>query len=295
MKKQHITAMFGITAVLCGSMLTGCSGMTGVHYQNAEKYMAGGGSIENPIKKLDLHWVSGEVKIEPSKEARITFTETANREIGKDQQMRYWLENDTLHIQFCASNNSLSFLDIRKDLTLMVPEDLMLEEATIDVVSAAVDANGLKAEELEADSVSGYMTFTDCEISDEFSVESVSGSVYAKLLSEVRELSYDTVSGTIEIEAEGVSEHLEGESTSGKASIRVKKAPKSLDIDSVSGGVDLYVPEDINATVKFSSVSGDVCAEFIGKMDGKKFIYGDGSGAYKIKTTSGDLELNRNE
>ena len=67
-----------------------------------------------------------------------------------------------------------------------------------------------------------------------------------------------------------------------------------MDIDTASGKVTLQLPADSNFTLDMDTASGDFRSDLALKMDGKKYVCGNGKGMIKIDTASGDIFLKEN-
>ena len=130
MKKKFL-GMLLLCVMLCMA-LSGCSNTT-YFYDDFDKYIKGGATLEATIKNIEIDWVSGDVKIVKHAENTIAFNETSNKKTNDDTSMYYYLEGDTLHIKF-AKSGKFQFSNLQKSLTVELPESLLLDDADIDVV-----------------------------------------------------------------------------------------------------------------------------------------------------------------
>lgn len=145
-----------LLAALAFLMLAGCGGGT-LSDNKAEQYTADGGTVTEPIKNLEIQWVSGSVEICQGTEDQVTFRETADRVLSDDFVMGWRLEGETLYIDFCAANSwTLDIPD--KALTVTLPQDLVLESVQVTTTSATVHAPALQAREVVCDTTSGDLT-----------------------------------------------------------------------------------------------------------------------------------------
>ena len=129
--KQRFVCLLAALAFL---MLAGCGGGT-LSDNKAEQYTAGDGTVTEPIKNLEIQWVSGSVEICQGTEDQVTFRETADRVLSDDFVMGWRLEGETLYIDFCAANSwTLDIPD--KALTVTLPQDLVLESVQVTTTSA---------------------------------------------------------------------------------------------------------------------------------------------------------------
>ena len=138
--KKVIVLLF--TAALCAALLCGCrmsvrpaSGLSSFRYDHAEQYTAGGAVLSDAVERVEIHWLSGSVAVEAHGEDTISFSEEANRKLTEDDCLYYRLDGTTLLIQFCRSGK-WDLNDLQKDLTVLLPEELLLKELEVNSVSA---------------------------------------------------------------------------------------------------------------------------------------------------------------
>lgn len=257
--------VLGVVCALLCTFMGGCNEGSFV-YENAKQYTAGAGEIADNVENLEIGWLRGKVKVKYHASDKVVFSEASDSGITDKTAMRHWLEGSTLHLQFCESGKDLP--KIEKTLTLWLPENKMLGEVDIGTVSADVNAEGLKAANIE--------------------IETVSGDVALNGVSTSGELELDNVSGSINVTADSLGK-FEINSTSGNVSLSAAQAPAEGEVNSVSGDVKLFLPADANFTVDLDSVSGSFSCDIPAKQDDRKYIFGSGNSLYRIKTTSGDV------
>ena len=292
--KKIIVLLF--TAVLCTVLLCGCrmsvwpaSGLSSFCYDQAEQYTAGGAILSDAVEQVEIHWLIGRVSVEACGKNTISFSEEANRKLTEDNCLYYRLDGTTLVIQFCRSGK-WDMNDLQKDLTVLLPEELLLKELSVNSVSAELCADGISAEELELDTVSGNICLKNCGVTNRAKLDTVSGSVEAELVQPLENLYAGTVSGNVEITAPGLAA-FHADTTSGSVFLAVDTAPKELDVDTVSGAVTLRLPENAGFTLDFETVSGEYTSELPCAVKDGRCVCGDGSGDYEIDTTSGDVRI----
>ena len=66
-------------------------------------------------------------------------------------------------------------------------------------------------------------------------------------------------------------------------------------IGASSGDIDLWLPADAGFTASVDQASGDFSSDLAMKMQGKKYVFGDGSGTLKVDTASGDVVIHEAE
>lgn len=308
-KILSLTCLAALAAILsgCGSRSIFGLGMSTNIYDNADKYIAGGAELSQPVDSLDINWISGQVNIISYSGSTLKFSETANRELDADSAMQYWLENGTLHIQFSKSG-SWDFSNLSKTLELWLPEGLEISSFEVDNMSAGLTVEGLSAQSIEIEAVSGKIELTgctgaayfeaestsgdisliDCQAQDQVSLESTSGKISGLLSGSMSDVSVSAVSGAIELELENV-DNIEAENTSGSVSLRLPGMPQDCQIHTVSGRVSLYLPADASFELVAESVSGRFDSQIPMTSQGDRYIAGNGDSRFDVETTSGNI------
>ena len=296
MKKTFlIMLILAVGAVL----LSGCRisvhlpiGLSSYYYDNVEKYIVGGAGITDTVERVEIQWLNGNVKVATHKENIVRFSEEANRTLTNDNSVHYWLDGTTLRIQFCGSGKR-DLSGLKKDLTVLLPEELMLKELEINGVSAEIEVNSIRAEELSLNTVSGDLEVTGCTITESADFDTTSGAVTADVLGVLRELCVSTVSGKASVTAQRI-DTVDMDSTSGALLLSAEETPDRIDMSTVSGAVMLILPEDTGMTLRFDTVGGRLSSELPGETDGKDSVFGDGTCACSVDTTSGNLKIQVN-
>ncbi len=160
---------------------------------------------------------------------------------------------------------------------------------------------------LSADSVSGEVTVESKKAATSTSINTTSGSI--TLSGNCGELSLDTVSGRISSVGTVVAKTLGINSTSGDISLngsfgsvnidtisgtvtlRSDLCTSEISIGSASGDVSVTLPKDSGFTLEYDTVSGKLDCGFSVKMDGDRYISGDGSAVFNVDTVSGSLSV----
>ena len=266
MKKLRFACLLLIALCL---VFTGCR-RSALVYEDSDKYIAGDATISEPVRNLDLVWISGSVKIAYHPESTILLSESANRSLSEENSMRWYLDGDTLRICCAASGklNCFNFHGLSKQLILTLPEDFRGQRIRFDLTSANLTAPFLAAQEMEIALVSGDVSLT----------------------AEANHLKVETVSGKQRLNV-SVAKGLELSSVSGDVSLTTPQLPETCAIETVSGDVALTLPRNAGCTLRFSSISGDFTSALPISASGKKYLLGDGQSAFSIDTTSGDLDI----
>lgn len=197
---------------------------------------------------------------------------------------------------------------------------------TFDSVSGRLDAASITADTVElnatsgsiyfsgeydrlsADSVSGEVTVESKKAATSTSINTTSGSI--SLSGSCGELSMDTVSGRIssagtvmaqtlginstsgEVSLNGSFGGVDADTISGAVTLRSDICPAKITIGTASGAVSLTLPKDSGFTLDYDTASGKLDCGFSVRMDGDRYISGDGSAAFNVDTVSGDLSVN---
>lgn len=287
--------LVAIVLIACCALLSGCGihfgTVTGMLYQydNAQLYTAGPVECTGDVKNIELHWISGEIDIQTHDGNTISVSETANRDLKPEEVMRWYLDGDTLRVQF-GQSGGMRFVNLTKRLTVYLPEELELDALWVDSVSAGATLNAVRAENLRMDSVSGDLKLEDVTIARSLEIETTSGSIKGNLLGELKSLEIDTTSGTTDISAEGIGTFYV-DTTSGGVTLRLRKAPDSGKVDTVSGSVALYLPQDSGFTARFDSVSGRFLSDIATTQRLGTFTAGNGESRLDFDTTSGSVRI----
>ena len=266
-------------------------------------------SVEAPIKKVDISWLSGSVSIEAvGQTSEITVVEHADRALAEDEMLTSRLDQDAdgqeLHIGFMKSDH----FDGEKYLTVKVPWELvkdgLIEEIDIETTSAHVQVNADAAQEIDVSTVSGGVGINgDCE---KLSVETTSGYVNISggywneadittvsgavdFTGTARELSLETTSGTVK--ADAGFDKLDFSAVSGGLTLTMQRTAE-VDAETTSGGVTIHLPPSAYGfMLDFDSVSGKPEIAFNANGGDGHWTYGDKASTLTVDTISGNLTL----
>lgn len=290
--KKHIAAIVCLGLFL--ALFSGCTpsfGVTGIVYADADRYTAGGASLDG-VTHIEIEWLNGHVTLATHTGNTVSFSETANRELDEHTMLHYYLEGTTLHIKYCESGlRTLS--QVTKYLTVQIPASLALGDVTVSAVSAGVRVEDITIDRVEVSTVSGGIYFGNTVVR-RVKCESVSGDVEGNLPPVgVDAVSVSSVSGNLRFSAD--VRDFSAETTSGDVSLSAKLAPSVLSIESISGNVTLLLPENLSAILRFDSVSGSASSGIPHTVRDRKMIFGSGDGEYDVETVSGNLRIDKIE
>ena len=217
---------------------------------------------------LDISWAAGSVELRLTDGSEIRISEPGG--LAEAKRLRCYVEDGTLKIDF--SKRQWLWGNVRgKSLLVELPEAFVqnLQEISVDLASAELQAQGLQARELDVDSASGKILLENCRL-EELSVDSASGDL--------------TYTGQI-------TETLEWDSASGDAELTLESVPQSIDTDTASGKVTLRLPADASFGGSFDTLSGKLNCGFamLGSQD--SFQCGQGSSRFQFDSASGDVDI----
>ena len=295
----------------------GLSNVSGLSYDQKGYTVCSSGEerfAAKDVKSLDVDWLSGAADVERYDGREVVIRETAGARLTEDQCMRWKLRGGTLSILPCA-NRARNVPS--KTLSVLVPQDLTLESASADVLSASCSFRGIEAGgklsldsssgslavedcrcgELELDSASGSQSVLRTEVSGKTDADLASGSFTADTLAcgalrvssssgsqEISALRGDSVelgvsSGSIR--ASGlICRSIRTDGTSGSVRLGFAAAPERVEVETTSGSVTLSFPRGTGIDLDFDRTSGS--------------LHGDpirGSIPVDVETTSGSLTI----
>ena len=297
----------------------------GVTYQNAEKYTAGEALIPDQVKNLDINWINGQVNVAYHKENVITLEETSNKEMTADLQLRWWVDGDTLRVQYAKSGYNLGRLNQEKQLTITLPEKAAFDSVSVDATSAELNIPALTADSLSLEVTSGDI-HAEGDIRN-LSAEATSGDMVLTLLKDAESIRTESTSGSARVTAQNVDK-IEISTTSGGISVSAKQAGEcrttstsgnvevsvakmgqldihttsgtiastleqfdAMKIEATSGDVTLDLPSEPGFSANIDTTSGDVEYNIPITREGNTYICGDGSAQVSVDTTSGTVHL----
>ena len=240
------------------------------HYEDADKYTAGDAVIEGTVKNLDIDWTGGSISFEYHEGDKVEISEKTSKSLSEDKKMRWWLDGDTLRIQFAKDGSTFSSFgfDEEKELTVKLPESISLSDVSIDTATGDVQIPSLQAQKVTLDVSTGDIML-GLSGAEELKVSSATGDVEATL-NKVRSAEIENASGDVDLSAPGL---------------------EKLDIDVTTGDVTVALSEKPGFTVYVDTVTGSFDYDIPLVRDGENYVCGDGSGSVKIDTTTGDIML----
>ncbi len=144
---------------------------------------------------------------------------------------------------------------------------------------------------ISVDSISLQTASGDISVEDaagDLVIQSASGDIEVRRCS--GDLRAESASGDIALA--GCSAAIEAESASGDIALSLKEQCDSVSLSSKSGDLSFTHPEDFDASVRCSTVSGDVERDG-GDIGAGAFRIGAGLAPVRLSTISGDIDIRR--
>ena len=306
MIKRILYTVVFVAAFIC---LSGCSFIVGSNYlyQNGDKYTAGDRQIKDKIENISIDYMSGNVKLIGADTDMISVKETSSVRLDDKRKVHTWVDGTTLYVRYCASAKNIDLNNLNKELTVTIPEDMILSDLYVDVSSADVSCENFKSDSVNVNSSSGSIN-AECEArmiklsassgdvyltqkgsSEEISIETSSGSIDVDM-QDATNLSTRASSGDITIKAGEVKE-FKSETSSGYNELKFDSVPAVSYIEASSGNVTVYLPKDSDLTLDMDPDEDDLSYDLAFSKNGNEYITGDGSNKMKIEISSGEVNL----
>ena len=291
--------------VAAALLLCGCvSVVTFNTYENADKYEAGNKTFGSDVKKVEINWCCGEIKIVKSSASSVSVCESGDADLPEEKRVHTYLDGDVLKIQFWKSGLSSSVDSDKKHLTVELPDGVDIK---INNTSAVISAEALNTDNVEIITASGGISvgnISSCNVR----VVSTSGGISIESISS-DDANIISTSGRIQIENADIADVFDCGSVSGSVNVGSLKALQvdissnsgsinigadvcdKIDIGTTSGSVDITLADGIDASVEYSSTSGSIKIEKEFYKSGNKYIIGNGGCDISVGSTSGSLKI----
>lgn len=277
-----LTAMILSSLLLAGLAWSGGFSFSfgGFSYKDADEYTEGTGEVGIPagsVHDIEINWMSGTVTLEKSEGDKLTISEKGAED--SDSTLRYLVKNGKLTIQF-AKSRTFGFIRLpKKELTVKIPKNIAeMTALDLNVVSSDTKLSDISAKEIKFQSVSGDLDAQNV-ICSKLDADTVSGDVSfvhsPDLICTVNELDIDTVSG--------------------ETTVKTQNALDSVSCDSVSGDVTLAFADCDGFTADYDNVSGKFTSDFPIREISDDKIYGSGKAKFSFDTVSGNVRIEKLE
>jgi len=273
-------------------LLCSCTSL-GYVYPDGDEYTSGGGRITGRVEEIVIGWLDGSVIVAYHDGDAIILREESEKQLDSDTELHWRLEEKKLQVKYAASGFR-ALPSLNKQLTVLLPHSLRLEDAHISVASAQVEADGLRADEIHIQSASGQVALRQAGHAEEIRVETASGGV-AVAVEDARQMKITTVSGQVVVDALRLEE-VKADTVSGTVVLQFAGEPDKIEADSVSGNVTIRLPEKVGFTAEVSSVSGRVGGNMETRRRGDDtYVHGSGAVDVDVDTVSGNVFFEVNE
>jgi len=277
-------------------------------YDDPDSYMTGNARIGSEVKSIDIDWIAGKVIIEYSQSDSVSITETCGKVIEGNDLMRWKTDGDKLYVKYvyaCVTSRVMP----TKELTVTLPEKFESDNLTLTSSSADLTAEGLTTANLDVKTSSGKIKIAGT-VTESARLKSSSGKIdfttencktviinsssgKVDLSAESAEtVTVSTSSGEASVNVQLVS-GLTAHTSSGRISLTATTIASFADIDSSSGSVNLNLPHDFGMTLNYVTSSGKLYSELPLKTEGNARIAGDGKSRISVRTSSGNLYVNK--
>lgn len=199
MKKTILTTALAAVFVAGVSLagMTACKNDEYFVYDNAGRYTMGAANVSGNVTDLDIDWLCGSVNVAYADVETVTFSETSDKSLMTETTVHYWLENTTLHIKYGKSGIKLTNAETpNKDLTVLLPTSLTLDELEIESVEADITLTDLRLNDVEISNVAGDLNATFVSLKD-FALSAVSGNATMRFETAPLEGEYSNVHGDL--------------------------------------------------------------------------------------------------
>ncbi len=247
------------------------------------------------VKSLNISWIAGQIEIQYHPENTIIIREELDAQLDETYNMETQITGDELIIRYrnkMYTDEHLSVFGIKynkitknysKTLTVILPENIFLQNETIDTVSSNLTAQQINAQNITFNSVSGKFDVNMLN-GENIKCDTVSGKLDVKMLNG-ENVKCDTVSGKIEIK--GKIKKANFNSTSGSINLYLEENPEKISLNQISGSNQIYLPENCGFVACVSGISKNIITDFPVNKTHNRMLYGDGSAQISISSISG--------
>lgn len=272
-------------------LLCSCTSL-GYVYPNGDEYTAGGTRIDSRVEDIDINWMDGMVNVAYHEGNEIVLQETAGRELSSDTQLHWRLDGKELTVQYAASGFR-ALPSLSKELTVLLPATLRLDDVKISVASAEVQADGIDADEIVINTASGRVALRQTGHAEKVTVSTASGGV-AVAVADADQLTINTASGQVIADVYQADE-VKANTASGAVVLQFARMPDEINLDSVSGNLTLQLPLEGGFTADVDTLSGAVRGNLPVKVQGDdRYVYGNGKCRIDVDTVSGNVKFDEN-
>ena len=302
----------GATAALLSALLalglTGCFGLGPLDPfpRRGENLALGGAELTELPASIEITWVAGKVTVKTYEGDALAFSEVpiSIPDLPEELSLTWEVVLDTLVIDYVQP--AVRPFGLVKELTVLIPEDMHIDDITIDATSADVVLPELSADSVTVSTTSGDIMATTttrlvsfsstsgditvaCDARD-IEVTSTSGDQQVTQSGSAEDVELSATSGNIWFAQRGQAGEVGVEATSGSVLVDLRDAAE-VDIEATSGSVQVIFPKTWGFTGTLSTTSGRLDYDMPLAKSGRAYVYGDGVHSLEIETTSGGITL----
>lgn len=165
-------------------------------YEHFERYTKGGGTVSATVRDLEVNWLCDSITIEAYDGSEVVFSETSPNSLNDSTTMYYLLDDHgtLLTIQFCRAKVRIKNDSLHKQLHILVPRNMHLEDIEINGVSHAITLTGIHCENLEINSVAASIILDGSTIGD-LELNGVDENLTATFNQLPSDIEFNTVDG----------------------------------------------------------------------------------------------------
>lgn len=189
-------------------------------------------------------------------------------------ECQYYIEDDTFYLK-----QKSPVAGGKADLTLTLPEGLMLDEADIQMAAGTVTAkDALTARDFEAEIDAGELTIKEVN-ADSFSAKIAAGSVVVQRMA-TKECDVEVDAGNITLEDSLVTGNLDAEVSMGEINIFLRDSYENHDYEIDCGMGDITISPEIGGIQEYSGMGNTI--ELYGRNS-------DGNSVYDLDCSMGSI------
>lgn len=190
-------ALIVLLALLVGFSLSklNANEVISANYKDDDRYLTADKEVDitKSVRKIEVNWVVGKVRIEEYDGDSIYFTENYKGEIKDEYKARYYLSGDKVKINYAKATNYKN--PPEKDLTIYIPSSITLNEIEIECISDEIDITLTNLNSLSIENVSSLVNVVVDSI-DEIDYETVSGDLYLSVREKLNEMDFSSVNAS---------------------------------------------------------------------------------------------------
>lgn len=261
-----------------------------ISLSNFDDFQAGNADFDaEDVSSIEANWISGKVEILYSDTDKITITDSST----DSDDIMYWNLDNSGNLEIYANEFEFRLIsfgnnDSPKNLTITVPKDKHFSDFDINSASADIYADGINANEIDIDTVSGTTEIKELKCSDA-NLNNASGDINI-LCTQVNEFDINTISGNVSIS--GNYDDLYVSSVSGKVTADAENENVQIGVETVSGEIEVGLNKDFSGFIaEYDKVSGNFESDFVGTSHDDSFVYGNASASFNFDTVSGNIRI----